>query len=187
MGEGRLVVVVPPIRPNVFASPGLPTLARLDDESLLGSKVDSSSRARSALAAAARFPIDLEARREGVPGPPRRMEVGAMEEKADLVGVLRSKTQESRERAVVVVGGLGALLERKRERKRKGRRVSSSSREERERDERRLENTHNFSSNGLGTGTYDLLGTLLAAAAGTDDLIGPAISTTPSISAAPPP
>lgn len=132
MGEGRLVVVVPPILPNVFASPGLPTLARLADESLLGSK---SSRARSALAAAARLPMDLEARRDGVPGPPRRMEVGAMEEKADLVGVLRSKTQESRERAVVVVEGLGALLERKAKRKGRTRQFLRSRGERNENEE----------------------------------------------------
>ena len=47
------------------------------------------------------MPIDLDARRDGVPGPPRRIDVGAKvdpDENDGLVGVLRSNTHESRER-----------------------------------------------------------------------------------------
>jgi hypothetical protein len=60
-----------------------------------------SSRARSARAAAARLPIDLDASRDGVPA--LRSEDGARlaAEKAGLVGVLRSKTHDSRERGTL--------------------------------------------------------------------------------------
>lgn len=72
----------------------------------------SPYRARSALATAARFPIDLDASLEGVP-PTRRMDVGGRPEarKALLVGVeTTSNIPESRLPRWVGTGMLGALV-----------------------------------------------------------------------------